>query len=342
MKRSALTLLSLFAASGIGIPQENLEAFQLKSDDSIIFVGNTFFERSQRYGQIETAIELAAGPEITGLKFRNLGWSGDSVFGDARSYFGAPKEGRDRLDKGMTELKPNVLFFCYGTGAAMSQGTDWTYEKTAQNRAAPTSFEAGLASFLEGYGQLIDRSKAAAGTQLREVVLISPPPLENLGAPLPDQFTNNKNIAKYRAAIRDLAKEKGAKFVDLFAAMGGDDFSGDTANPPLTDNGIHYGNAGYEKIGSALVTGLGMKLPEGLVDDTVQGKVAELRDAVVKKNRTFFHRWRPANETYLFLFRKHEQGNNAKEIPMFDPIVKEQESKIGELRTAVFEAARKG
>ena len=165
MKRSALFLLSIFATSGIGFSQENSEGIQLQPDDFIIFVGNTFFERSQRYGQIETAIELAAGPEITGLKFRNLGWSGDSVFGDARSYFGVPKEGRDRLDKGLGELKPNVLFFCYGTGAAMSQGTGWTYEKTAHNRADPTSFEAGLASFLDGYGQLIDRSKAAAGTQ---------------------------------------------------------------------------------------------------------------------------------------------------------------------------------
>ena len=58
----------------------------------------------------------------------------------------------------------------------------------------------------------------------------------------------------------------------------------------------------------------------------------KLRESIIEKNRLFFHRWRPANETYLFLFRKHEQGNNAKEIPQFDPIIEEREREIEELR----------
>ncbi len=345
MTARILTFPVALCIATLAIPargQDSPAKLALNSGDSIVFIGNTFFERSQRYGHLETALELAAGPDVTGLKFRNLGWSGDSVFGDARSYFGAPKEGRDRLDKGISELKPNVLFFCYGTGAAMSEGTEWTFEKQVNSGdAAPTSFEGGLAAFLDGYGKLIDRSKAAAGEGLREIVLISPPPLENLGAPLPDQIENNKRLTRYRDAIRKLAKEKGARFVDLFAAMGGDRASGKITIPALTDNGIHYGDAGYEKIASALITGLGLTTPDGLVNDAVQEKVDELRDAIVKKNRTFFHRWRPANETYLFLFRKHEQGNNAKEIPMFDPIIEQQENEIGKLRTAVFEAAKK-
>ena len=51
-----------------------------------------------------------------------------------------------------------------------------------------------------------------------------------------------------------------------------------------------------------------------------------------QKNRLFFHRWRPANETYLYLFRKHEQGKNAKEIPQFDPIIEKREREIEQLR----------
>jgi hypothetical protein len=58
----------------------------------------------------------------------------------------------------------------------------------------------------------------------------------------------------------------------------------------------------------------------------------KLKDTIVEKNRLFFHRWRPANETYLFLFRKHEQGNNAKEIPQFDPIIEKQEVEIEKIR----------
>src|SRR4030095_7282248 len=51
----------------------------------------------------------------------------------------------------------------------------------------------------------------------------------------------------------------------------------------------------------------------------------ELRQTVVKKNELFFHRYRPENNTYLFLFRKHEQGQNAKEIPQFEPFIEEHE-----------------
>jgi len=63
--------------------------------------------------------------------------------------------------------------------------------------------------------------------------------------------------------------------------------------------------------------------------------VQEFRDAIVEKNRLFFHRWRPANETYLFLFRKHEQGENAEEIPKFDPLIRAQEARIAAARNEV-------
>jgi hypothetical protein len=42
----------------------------------------------------------------------------------------------------------------------------------------------------------------------------------------------------------------------------------------------------------------------------------------------YFHRWRPQNETYLFGFRKHEQGKNGIEIPQFDPLVEAKEKAI--------------
>jgi hypothetical protein len=58
----------------------------------------------------------------------------------------------------------------------------------------------------------------------------------------------------------------------------------------------------------------------------------KLRETVIAKNKLFFHQWRPANETYLRLFRKHEQGNNVKELPMFDPLIEEREKEIEALR----------
>ncbi|MBI4661796.1 MAG: hypothetical protein HY735_23485 [Verrucomicrobia bacterium] len=62
-----------------------------------------------------------------------------------------------------------------------------------------------------------------------------------------------------------------------------------------------------------------------------QSRTEQLRQTVIKKNELFFHRWRPQNQTYLFGFRKNEQGQNAREIPMFDPLIEELEDKIAEL-----------
>jgi lysophospholipase L1-like esterase len=66
-----------------------------------------------------------------------------------------------------------------------------------------------------------------------------------------------------------------------------------------------------------------------------RAQAEQLRAAINQKNRLFFHRWRPQNITYLFGFRKHEQGNNAVEIPRFDPLVAEQEREIARLRKPV-------
>jgi len=67
-----------------------------------------------------------------------------------------------------------------------------------------------------------------------------------------------------------------------------------------------------------------------------QGEQAEqLRRAILKKNELFFYRWRPQNQTYLFGFRRREQGQNGREIAEFDPLIAEQEKIIAELNKPV-------
>lgn len=72
----------------------------------------------------------------------------------------------------------------------------------------------------------------------------------------------------------------------------------------------------------------GVALPAG--PEAAQAE--QLRATIVAKNRLYFYRWRPQNETYLFGFRKHEQGQNAREIPLFDPLVAAREAEIAKLR----------
>jgi hypothetical protein len=63
-----------------------------------------------------------------------------------------------------------------------------------------------------------------------------------------------------------------------------------------------------------------------LADSTAQWE--QLRELIRTKNELYFHRWRPQNITYLFGFRKHEQGNNAADIARFDPFIEELEGRI--------------
>ncbi len=89
---------------------------------------------------------------------------------------------------------------------------------------------------------------------------------------------------------------------------------------------MHLNEAGYTKAATLIAADL--FLDSAQPDEKTLSKLKELH---IEKNRLFFHRWRPANETYLFLFRKHEQGQNAKEIPQFDPLIAAEEEQIAEL-----------
>ncbi|MCA9051481.1 MAG: hypothetical protein KDA89_22235, partial [Planctomycetaceae bacterium] len=71
--------------------------------------------------------------------------------------------------------------------------------------------------------------------------------------------------------------------------------------------------------------------PPTFLDDRNDG-FEKLRQLTVRKNELYFHRWRPQNITYLFGFRKHEQGNNAAEIAMFDPLIHDLEKQLDTLR----------
>ena len=310
-----------------------VSAHLLHTGDRVALVGGGLIERARLNGYLESALTLGAGPKVSGLKFRNLGWSGDTVFNDARSYFGKPKEGRDRLKKIIAEWKPSVVLLNYGAEVALSSGRAWTDESTVSKRSAG-SWDESVAVFLEGYGKMLEEIRKGAGDDLREIVVVAPPPFENLGSPLPDHLENNRRLARIRGALQTFAKKRNVHFVDLFGAMGGDKLEKEASTKAFTHDGLHFTKHGYRELASHLALGLGY---EAIQSDT---RTENLRKGIIEKNRLFFHRWRPANETYLYLFRKHEQGNNAKEIPQFDPIIEEREKEIEAIRSQLFKSSQ--
>jgi lysophospholipase L1-like esterase len=306
--RILLSALLLFASAAPG--QTSRPPFEFKDGERIVLLGSTIIEREQKFGFLETALSLA-NPDKK-LTVRNLGWSGDTVFGHARSYFGPPEEGLERLSKHLEMLKPTVVITCYGA--------DMPFEGLMK-----------MPDFITGYRKLLElvRSKSP---KVR-IIIVAPPPFENLGSPLPDLTDENGKLEEIRDALKEFAKKQAAMFVDSFELMGGAEK--ERPKQPLTDNGLHYGEAGYKLWATRVVEALG--LPKV---DVSTPEATALRQAVVKKDFLFFNRWRPANETYLFGFRKHEQGQNAKEMDQFDPLVAEQEKKMAELKSAALAARR--
>jgi lysophospholipase L1-like esterase len=376
-------LLIVTTALVLGPPATAAEPpFELRDGDRVVLLGGTLIERDQSYGDLETALTARLpGRSIT---FRNLGWSGDTVFGHARAGFGTTAEGFQHLKEQVEAARPTVLFVAYG---------------------AVESFDGpeGLPRFVEGLNALLD---ALATTKAR-IVLFSPNPHEKLAPPLPDPAAHNRDLTLYRDALRDVAGRRGYRFVDLFDALR------DHPDAPLTDNGIHFNDRGARAFAEAVLRGLGIEpvkwavtvdasrmeaiadgaavrdlradadrvrlrvrdqalpgpawtrslrvagLAPGRYTLTIDGQavaeadadawargitltkgpdfnqLARLRAAIRRKNTLFFYRWRPQNETYLFGFRKHEQGQNAAEVPRFDPLVAEQEKAIEGLRKPI-------
>lgn len=370
-------------------------SLSLRDGDCVLLLGSTFIERAQAHGYLETAL-TSRFPGID-LQFRNLGWSGDNVYGEARAGFGPIEEGFKHLKDHVTALQPTVILLNYGANESFAG-------------------EAGLEKFLAGLDVLL-KTLDESGAR---IVFLLPPPQEDLGRPLPDPKQHNEDLKLYGKAIAKVAAQRGAQVCDLYTLL---DPRTVASNGPLTDNGLHLTAYGYWRAAPQLERGLGLpdrqwrvdvdvprgnvtargtqvsqakvspqgvrfkcrdaqlplppapiapvdviyprtlrvfNLPRGTyelkIDDKPVAKgtseewargaistelgpepaqAEALRQAILKKNELYFHRWRPQNVTYLFGFRKHEQGNNAVEIPQFDPLIAEQEAIIRKLSVPV-------
>jgi lysophospholipase L1-like esterase len=316
MRSISKALLLLICSSPVLFGQTAQEPFELKDGDRVALIGGTFIEREQRYGFIELAL-TTRWPDRR-IIFRNLGWSGDDVTGESRLYFGTYRgtttrqEGLDHLFKTLELFHPTVAFVAYGSNEAFEGA-------------------AGLAKFVEGYKRLLERLEKTGA----RIVLLSPIKQENLGPPFPDPTERNKNLELYSAAIRQLAVAKNSRFVDLFHGL--EKFK----RPGLlqTDNGMHLTEPGYLSAAMAIEAGLGLAISrraesaggsKGRV--RLSPEAEALRQLIIEKDRFFFHRYRPQNDTYLRGFREYEQGNNAVEIPQFDPLVEEKDLQIHEMK----------
>ena len=289
----------------------------LQDGDRILFIGDSFFEREYRFGLIETALTVSHPDKR--LTFRNLGWTGDNVWGEARAYFGKPPDGYDDLLKFVDLAKPTVILVGYGANESFAG-------------------EQALEGFLEQYRRLLGDLSA----RTKRIVLLTPLPADAATSPLPQPAVHERNqaLARYSEGIRSLARTLHLPVIDLYETMSA---SNERSGPePLFERGIHLTEAGYAAAAEEIAGRTNGSPTDGFAAAWYRagadGQPAApvdwqaIRRLVVEKNDLFFHRWRPANVTYLYLFRQREQGKNVVEIPRFDPLVEAKEQEIAELR----------
>jgi lysophospholipase L1-like esterase len=209
------------------VSQASVEPFTLKDGDRVVFLGNSLVENDLLYGYLELAL-TTRWPDRA-FSFRNIGWSGDTVFGEARSYFTNPPTSYELLMKQITEAQPTVVFVAYG-GIEAQEG------------------KAGLARFSEGLNKLLDKIEELGA----KAVLISPIPV--LATQKPENASGrNAMLERYASELAATAAKRGTRFVDIFRPI-----QEIQKKSPLTDNDIHLNEAGYFHLALALENGLGL------------------------------------------------------------------------------------
>ena len=209
-----------------GVQNEPRPSLELTNGDRVVFLGNSLFENDLPFGYVEFA--LATRSTDRNITFRNLGWSGDTVFGEARSYFTSPPTAYELLLRQLTDANPTVVFVAYG-GIEAADGVE------------------GLSKFKQGLEQLLDKIEALGA----EAVLMSTLPQ------FPSEFEvdlekHNDNLKLYSSEIEKIAGKRNLVFLDIFNPV--EELS---ARYPISENGVHLNELGYYLLAGVIEQGLG-------------------------------------------------------------------------------------
>lgn len=249
--------------------------FTPRKGEVLVLAGQTNFVRMQKDGGLEALLTL--GLKDAEPRFRGMAWEGDTVYEQWRDLnFGDWKAQLQAAEAG-------VIIAQFGQVEAFDG-------------------RARLAEFSSAYHRLLDQFSAATP----RLVLVSPMPFEKPLAPgAPDLTTRNADVAMYASAVRDIAKQRGALYVDLFTPLS----ERGAGEPRLTDNGIHLNAEGLRVVARQMATQLGVSWSDG--DD-----LAPLQKRVAEKNRLWNDCWRPANWSFVYGDRVTQMfGKPAQDAP---------------------------
>jgi len=243
---------------GAPLPPFASGKFTLGGNEVVVFVGQENFVRDQKAGELESI--LASSFAAQKPRFRSMAWEADTVY----------EQWRD---------------LNFGSWARQLETAGATIVIAQFGQMEALDGVQRLPEFVAAYHRLLDQFAA----RTRRLVLVSPMPFEKpLASHAPDLTKHNDNVAAYVRAVRDLARQRGAAFVDLNGLFM-------TRNLPehLTEDGIHLTSVGLNHVAASIALQLG-------AEENRSASIDPLRQAIVEKNRLWFDCWRPANWSFAY------------------------------------------
>ncbi|MEM1083741.1 MAG: PVC-type heme-binding CxxCH protein [Verrucomicrobiota bacterium] len=278
-KRLARQLLGpfLLLATSWNLAAAEEPLIQLSPESRVVWIGNTFAERMQYFGEVESRLH-ARFPEHK-LVVRNIAWPADTVsrrprpdnFGDIHHYL-----------KG---VGADVILACYGFNETWEYGGE----------AGIDRFRSDLTSFLKQLKAQQYNSESAP-----QIVLYSPIACE--GNRVPDTAGRNRLLKAYGEVMKEVAAGFDVPFIDLFQPSL--KLFGGSSELRHTINGMHLTAEGYAKLAPAILD----PAVFGTATAPETTRLDAIRREVMEKNDTFFEWYRAVNSLYIHGERRGIHG----------------------------------
>ena len=259
--------------------------FAVGEQEVVVFVGQENFVRDQKSGELEALLATAFAAKRP--RFRPMAWEADTVY----------EQWRD-------------LNFGSWTRQLETAGATIVVAQFGQMEALDGV--ARLPEFTAAYHRLLDQFAA----RTRRLVLVSPMPFEKPTAShAPDLTQRNGDVAAYANAVRAIAKQRGAVFVDVFAPLVARHSNVEFGTAPaktrhwnvelrLTEDGIHLTAEGLREVAALIARPLG-------AEPKLSAELDPLRAAIVQKNQLWYDCWRPANWSFVYGDRVNQMFGKA-------------------------------
>lgn len=259
------------------------KGFALKEDATIVILGGSNANETQRFGYFETL--LAAAHPDRRLSVRNMAWPADTVFNQQRprNFFAATKPSYGEKDRRI-KTAVDVAVLWLGQAEALSQ--------TEQ-------FEEFAAAYEETLEQLSPYTE--------RIVVVTPVAFDdplNLGL---DLKARNATLGKHAATIRRFAQKHELPVVDLFRALKG---------KKATSDGQRLSRHGHWLVAQAFAEQLGYaesiaKIKHALTGGLQPATAEELRQAIRAKDVMWRQFWVPPNWAFLYGNRQTQPSSRS-------------------------------